>query len=703
MGLLPLSILNSQFFLAAVDDPWADAVLSYNGLNSLPGFTDPLKALGAPAGGGTLAQNNGKAYCIGEPGGAPGSYIILKFNTPVLNDPNNPMGIDFVVHGNAFWVGGVPTRRWAEAALIEISEDVNGNGLADDPWYVIPGSRNVSASVLPAGIANPSPALAGNVLNPNTDGKEYDWGYSDMSPTIRPYQDNYLRPDDPLKVGLTPYSGGGDAFDISWAVKQDGTPANLTRFHFIRISAFINGTAAGFGTVSPEVSAVVDIDPLIDTDSDGVTDSYETRVSGTDPLRPENTVLPLEIPTEYGGSPSGTLLGQARDVGGNAITLFSSGSRTEPTRLFNCNVDILPAAAPGPSIPDLLTSGARRQFTSSVSDFAAAQVQEAQLTLAYTSAQIVGLDEASLEPWRFDGSQWTRSGISVIQRDPANNLVSFRSNVPGLFVLASVAGSGDQNASTVPVVLHSAPAAGVIADGTSTALFQSDSILDGATPVADGTLLTVTVSPSTLATILTADSDPDTDGVQAPVAGGKVSFTLRASTTAGLANLRAATPDGLIAGGLSYAFLPGPPAKPTTLWVQNPNATAPGPIYFYTGEIQDANGNRVADGTPITVELIDAEPSGVADADPMAEGYQVRTFGGIANFSIRTDTGNTGDTRTVRVQLYAEPILATELAEGTFVFDYMPVPGPPALLTAWVLMAVGIAVLLRSHHKAGRA
>ncbi len=695
MHMLPLSIVNCQLSTLPLDDPWADTIVSYNGIDSQPGFTDPTKALGAPAGGGVLAPNNAKAYCIGHPGAAPGSYITLKFNTPVLNDPNNPMGLDFVVHGNAFWVGGVPTRRWAEAALIEISEDVNGNGLADDPWYVIPGSRNLRATVLPAGIANPSPPLAGNVLDQNTDGTEFDWGYSDMSPSIQEYRDNYLRPDDPLKVGLTPYSGGGDAFDISWAVNPDGTPANLAKFDFIRISAFVNGSVAGFGTVAPEVSAVVDIDPLTDSDNDGVTDSYETRVAGTDPLRPESTVLPLEIPTEYGGSAAGTLLGQAKDAAGNAITLFSKGTRTG-TRLFNCNVDILPAAAPQPAVPARLPSGARRQFVSTVPDFAAAQIQDAQFTLAYTSGQIAGLDEASLEPWRFDGSQWTQTGITGVQRDPANNLVLFRSSLTGLFALASVAGSGDQNVAAAPVVLHGTPSAGVVADGTNTVVFQSDPILDGATPVADGTLITVTVSPENLAAILTADADPGVDGVQVAISGGTLSFTLRASTSAGLATVRAATPDGRIAGETSYNFLPGPPEESTSLWIQNPNATAPGPIYFYTGEIHDAHGNRIAEGTFLTLVVTGGMPVAVTDADPAAEGFQVRTVAGIANFSIRTDTGQAGDTRAVTVQLYAEATEATLLAEGNYLFDYVPVPGPSTVLAGLVLLATGWAASMRT-------
>jgi hypothetical protein len=699
-GAVCLAIFPPAF---AADDPWADAVIDVHGFDSQPGFTDPAKALGAPAGGGTLAPNNGKAYSIGRPGTAPGSYITLKFNTPILNDPNNPLGIDFVVHGNAFWVGGVPARRWAEAALVEISRDVNGNGLADDPWYVIPGSRNLSASILPGGMANPSPALAGNVLNSNTDGTERDWGYADLSPTIQECRDNYLRPDDPLKVGLTAHAGGGDGFDISWAVKSDGAPANLTQVDFIRVSAFINGVVSGFGTVAPEISAAVDMDPLTDTDEDDVSDSYETRVSGTDPLRPESTVLPLEIPTEYGGSPSGTQLGRAADAGGNAIALFSKGTRTG-VRLYNCTVDILPvlSAVALPDIPGRLTSGAMRDFRSAVPGFALAQVQDAQFTLVYGSGDIEGLDEAALEPWRFDSVQWTQSGLSGIQRDPATNKVLFRSTVPGIFALASVAGLGDQNVTAIPVLLHASPATGIVANGVDTVVVQSDPILDGTVPLAEGTLLTVTVSPVELAAIVTADMDSATEGVQVPVSAGRIAFTVRAATAAGSATLRASTPDGRIGGQLSYSFLPGPPALPTDLWLQNPNATAPGPIYFFTGEIRDANGNRVADGTLLTLEVLGAVPVGAFDADPAMEGFQVRSFAGIANFSVRTDSAKSGDTRGVQVRLYAEPTLETILAEGTYIFAYVPLPGPSVLFTALMLLTAGIMALVRLQKRVHR-
>jgi len=251
------------------------------------------------------------------------------------------------------------------------------------------------------------------------------------------------------------------------------------------------------------------------------------------------------------------------------------------------------------------------------------------------------------------------------------------------------------------VVLHPTPAAGVVADGVSTVDVQSDPIRDGAGTVADGTLLTVTVSPPELAAVLTPDADSGSPGIQVAVAGGTIGFSLRASTVAGRATLRAASSDGIIAGEVSCAFLAGSPAQPAALWLQNPDATAPGPIYFYTGEIRDANGNRVADGTYLTLDLIGAVPVGAADADPAAEGYQVCTHSGIANFAVRTDAGNTGDIRNVAVQLYAEPSLATVIAGGNYAFNYLAVPGPSALAVGMALLAAGW-IRCRNRRRGGR-
>lgn len=294
-------------------------------------FNDPAKALGAPVGGGTRAANNAKVVTLGGFGGS----ITLAFDRTVLDDPCNPMGLDAIVHGNAVWVGEDPTRRWAEPAVIEVSRDLNGNGVADDRWWVIRGS---SLDALPAvawrtqgwdgsaGTTTPPSITAWYPSAPHFPGwpgmyetgafelpaqfnpsvivnpggadatAEAHWGYGDMSPTMLlgdmtgalgdagenllsdpedlPGIDPalfYTVPDDPMEVGVTPGSGGGDAFDIASAVDPEtGAPAGLDGFDFIRISTGVDVVGA-LGEKSSEIGGIARVRSLrpIPGDADG--------------------------------------------------------------------------------------------------------------------------------------------------------------------------------------------------------------------------------------------------------------------------------------------------------------------------------------------------------------------------------------------------------------------------------------------------
>mgnify|MGYP003700589145 CR=1 FL=1 len=296
-------------------------------------FNDPQDALGPPMGGGTLAPDNSRVLSLGGFGGS----VTLGFDQPVENDPANPMGLDFIVFSNASWAGGNPNVRWAEAAIIEIAVDANENGVADDPWYLIPGSHLGSPPAAPAmqewdndaGTATPPqnvawypqgapspmtttgrtlPELFNQITLPNPLGPgasmEGVWGYADLSPTIRlgdrsgaiggandnsiddPEDDPaiepgtfYTVPDDPFTVGIDPGSGGGDAFDIAWAIDPvTGAPANLLQFDFIRITNGASAVAGVFGELSPEIDAVADVRPAAvagDLNGDGVVDGAD--------------------------------------------------------------------------------------------------------------------------------------------------------------------------------------------------------------------------------------------------------------------------------------------------------------------------------------------------------------------------------------------------------------------------------------------
>ncbi|HDP35575.1 MAG TPA: hypothetical protein ENN29_10750 [Candidatus Hydrogenedentes bacterium] len=678
-------------FAQPLNPPWADAVVSANAIDPVPGFTDPSKALGKPVGGGVYAPDQSSVYSIGRPGPAPGSFITLAFNTPIENHPENPNGLDFIIYTNAFWVGGKPNVRWSEPGLVEISEDVNGNGIPDDSWYVIPGSRNTNRSALPQGIPNPYPPLAGVVTNPNLDGTEYDWGYMGMSPTVQEYLDNYMRPDDPFTVGLTDGSGGGDAFDISWAVDEDGNPANLERIHFVRVNAFINDSLDPFGYVTPEIVAVSAVAPDNDTDGDGIRDAYELRVSGTDPYRSESTVLALERPIEYGGSPAGTLLGDACDPTGNRIVFYSSGIRSG-YRDYNCNVDIqVHALAPSGGVPDgLIKSGACREFIAGQPDFQAAQIQDAQFTIAYTTAEIVGLDESKLEPVRFTGTSYTREGVSGITRDMVNNLLTFRSRYPGVFLLISEAGMGDETPGQSAITLLAEPDCAT-ADGISDVTFVSEPIiLPDETPAPAGMLFTVTVAPETLATIVTPDADAETPGLQtAAAADSRITFTLRSTTLSGQASVRAASLDEATVGQVAYTFLAGNPVGPVPIYPLNPNATAPGPIHFSTDILYDEHDNVLENDRLITI-LVDGGRCMNADAAPDTPGHQLRVTQGRAYFSVIADTDvKTTDTAQVRVRLYADAEMTLAIADAVFVFDILAMPMRWLVLCVLLLAMTG--------------
>ena len=79
-----------------------------------------------------------------------------------------------------------------------------------------------------------------------------------------------------------------------------------------------------------------------------------------------------------------------------------------------------------------------RRFDSSIPDFLAAQTAEAEFTVSYTAAEIAGLDEALLQPFRQDGG-YTSDGITVTARETADNRITFRCARPGDFLLARLA------------------------------------------------------------------------------------------------------------------------------------------------------------------------------------------------------------------------------------------------------------------------
>lgn len=302
----------------ALAGDFADRVVSYApapGVSAgVPDFADPTAALGAPAGAGPV---DGSATGVVTLSGF-GGEIVLAFDHTVLDDPRNPHGLDAIVFGNAFWscvsgcAGTDPARRWSEAGVIELSLDVNDNGLADDPWFVVRGSSLpdppasalatrdwgggivTSGYELPAAFSPPPPFFLVNPADSTATGDEAFWGYADLSPVLPlgdlsgavgapgegrtddPEDDPsmspgayYTFPDDPRTLGIDPRAPGGDAFDIAWAVDpQTGAPANLPGFDFMRIRTGVDAPLGPLGELSTDLDAVADVRAVGDLDGD---------------------------------------------------------------------------------------------------------------------------------------------------------------------------------------------------------------------------------------------------------------------------------------------------------------------------------------------------------------------------------------------------------------------------------------------------
>jgi hypothetical protein len=432
------------------DDPWADTVVSYSAPNGVSGFTTASAALGAPIGLTesvplNTVNTSPNVVSIGDTTG----HLTLQFDTPVTDDPANSMGLDCIVFSNAFWIGGDENRKFQEPGVIEISQDGSN-------WFLIPGSRNlmyqagnVPTIIEPAGgdnMGDPS-LLGGAILNPNSsdgnpgnDGLEFNWGYADMAPVRAPYKDHYLRPDDPFAVGIGANSGGGDAFDIAWAIDNAGQPANLTDFSYIRFTTLVDRNMA-VGVASSEIMAVADVPPNVDTDNDGLLDEFEINVIGTDPLRSENLVIYLNQPPYAGGNSPGNVLGTAVDSNNHSIILNANGPRASVTETTTMEISV-PGSIPAGALPkmDYQPTTLIVDFSSTVTDFIAEELQAGFVSIKYMEADESGFNALTFEPFRFNGSGYDQIGISNIQVNRFNRSVSFRSQFSGTFLIGGVPG-----------------------------------------------------------------------------------------------------------------------------------------------------------------------------------------------------------------------------------------------------------------------
>jgi hypothetical protein len=258
---------------------FATRVLAYDGTNGAAGYDDPARALGPPSEDALPAVPDNTAVVSFGWGGS----LTLGFDRPIENDPRHPGGYDFIVFGNAFYVGGNASATWHVPAYVEVGVDPTGSHAYGDgsavAWYWLKG--------------DPAPASLTGYPLASADAATNYRGYANNTPTDG--GGDPLVPDDPGEAGITEGTAGGDAFDLTAAVDPaTGAAVSLPYVDFVRITCAVDGVAPVVGRYHAQVDAVSLVRPRIpgDVDMDGqvtVLDAAHTAraVAGLETLSAE--------------------------------------------------------------------------------------------------------------------------------------------------------------------------------------------------------------------------------------------------------------------------------------------------------------------------------------------------------------------------------------------------------------------------------
>ncbi|HWD19824.1 MAG TPA: hypothetical protein VHB20_11155 [Verrucomicrobiae bacterium] len=218
--LVALALAGALSHPSAAPAQFATSVVSYNaGLGFSAGFTNAAAALGAPAAGSSvnpLSPPFSKSQLVSL--GTNGS-LTLEFDPPIVNNPSDPFGVDFIIFENSFFQ--ITNGNFSGGGIT--SGAIGGNN---------PGATRVAVSADGAAWFTLNPNLA-----PTVDGIFPTDGFGD--PQI---------PTDPALLGadfaglglpgiraLYQGSAGGTGFDLAWAQDSNGVPVNLPIARYVRI------------------------------------------------------------------------------------------------------------------------------------------------------------------------------------------------------------------------------------------------------------------------------------------------------------------------------------------------------------------------------------------------------------------------------------------------------------------------------------
>lgn len=253
-----------------------------------------------------IANNAQSMICLGGWGG----YVVFGFDHPIVNDKGN---YDFIVLGNAF-------AGSAEPGVVCVSYDKNGNGEPDDEWFELAGSMYGNKSVYSDYEVTYSRPAPDHVATPDKDNKwlldttHVAWQDNQgakghimmMNYHTQPHYPQWISEDKMVFTGTRLPNNGyynettkryvRDAFaygyadnqpntddaaklKIDWAIKADGTPANLSMIHFVKVYTGTNQQdyyQGRTGETSTEIIGAEDLHPEMPMGVEGV-ESVQTK------------------------------------------------------------------------------------------------------------------------------------------------------------------------------------------------------------------------------------------------------------------------------------------------------------------------------------------------------------------------------------------------------------------------------------------
>jgi hypothetical protein len=217
---------------------FATTVVSYEkGVGFASNFTNATAALGAPTSSSSVTPyappfSTSQLVSIGA-----GGWLTLQLGTPVLNNPANSFGVDFLIFGNSFFVvtngSGVSAITSGDifsssgSTRVEVSADAS-------EWFTLDASLAPTVGKLfpTDGPGNPFVAVNPGLTNADFAGLNLAGVRS-----------------------LYNGSAGGAGFDLAWARDSEGNFVDLPSANYVRIDVLSGRTQIDAISVVPEPSS----------------------------------------------------------------------------------------------------------------------------------------------------------------------------------------------------------------------------------------------------------------------------------------------------------------------------------------------------------------------------------------------------------------------------------------------------------------